>query len=84
MLDFDFIEWDDTNIDHIAEHGLSMDEVEDVIRNANNIQGRSRSSGRPFLRDETSTGKSIVVIYERYKDGRDVIIRPITAYEVGD
>ena len=84
MLDFDFIEWDDVNIDHIADNGISMDEVEDVIRHPNSRQAKSRSSGRPFLHGQTSTGKSIVVIYERRKDGRDVIIRPITAYEVED
>jgi uncharacterized DUF497 family protein len=84
MLDFDFIEWDDVNVDPIADNGLSMDEVEDVIRDPRSRQDKSRSSGRPFLHGETSTGRTIVVIYERRKDGRDVIIRPITAYEVED
>lgn len=31
MLDFDFVEWDDANIGHIADNGITVDEVEDVL-----------------------------------------------------
>ena len=39
MLDFDFIEWDDDgdprgNVGHIADNGLSRDEVEDDLATA--------------------------------------------------
>jgi hypothetical protein len=71
MLDFDFIEWDDLNTDHIADNGISMDEVEDVIRDPGSRQAKSRSSGRPFLLGRTSTGKTIVVVYEQGWPGCD-------------
>jgi uncharacterized DUF497 family protein len=84
MLDFDFIEWDDANTDHIADNGISRDEVEDVLYDPASRQTKSRSSGRPPLIGQTSTGRTIVVIYERHKSGGHVIVRPVTAYEIED
>jgi uncharacterized DUF497 family protein len=84
MLDFDYVEWDDANIEHVALNGLTIDEVEDVLYSPDARPIESRSTGRPVVIGETSTGKRIVVVYERDKDGRDVIVRPVTAYEIED
>jgi uncharacterized DUF497 family protein len=84
MLDFDFIEWDDANEDHIADNGLSIFEGEAVLYDPRSTQTRSKSTGRPALVGGTSTGKTIVVIYKRCKDGNDTIVRPVTAYEIED
>lgn len=51
MWDF-LIDWDsddepDGNTAHIAEHDISPDEVEDVLRNPANPTDTSDSSGRP-------------------------------------
>jgi uncharacterized DUF497 family protein len=86
-MDFDFIEWDNQddprgNLQHIADNGLSTGEVEDVIYDPRSRQVQSRSSDRPALIGETSTGKTIIVIYERYADAGMTIIRPVTAYEI--
>jgi hypothetical protein len=43
-------------------------------------QGKSRTTGRPTVIGMTSTGKTIIVVYEQ----DDVVIRPITAYEIED
>ena len=86
-MDFDFVEWDNEddprgNTRHIADHGLTTDEVEEVIYDPQSHPVRSRSSGRPALIGHTSSGKTIMVIYERHKEARVVIIRPVSAYEI--
>jgi hypothetical protein len=45
-------------------------------------QVQSRSSGRPALIGQTSTGKRIIVIYERHKDAGITVVRPVSAYEI--
>jgi uncharacterized DUF497 family protein len=89
MIDFDYVEWDDEddplgNVRHIGHHDLTVDEVEDVLYDPGCRPVRSRSSGRPAVIGETSTGKTIIVIYERHKDGGDVVVYPVTAYEIED
>jgi uncharacterized DUF497 family protein len=86
-MDFDYIEWDGADVPrgnnrHIADHGLTVDEVEDVLYDPRSRPARSRSSHRPALIGETSTGKTIIVIYERSKDAGLTIIRPVSAYEI--
>lgn len=71
---------DDTegNVQHIAEHGVSKDEVEEVLENPDGVE-TSRSSGRPIAFGETSTGRIIAVVYEEFEEDT---VYPITAYEV--
>jgi uncharacterized DUF497 family protein len=88
-MDFDFVEWDSEddprgNAQHIADSGLSIDEVEDVIYGPQSRPIQSRSSRRPALIGQTSTGKTIIVIYERHKEAGIVVIRPVSAYEMED
>jgi uncharacterized DUF497 family protein len=68
------------NVQH-AEHGITMEEVEEVLLNENNPVGESRSSGRPITVGQTSTGKRIAVIWEQALDN-PLIIHPVTAYEI--
>ena len=72
------------NVRHIADNGLSIDEVEDVLYDSTSRPIQSRSSRRPALIGRTSTGKTIIVIYERHKDAGHVVIRPVSAYEIED
>ncbi len=88
-MEFDFIEWDAEdeprgNARHIADNGLSTDEVEDVLYDPSSCPVQSRSSKRPALIGRTSTGKTIIVIYERHKDAGHVVIRPVSASEIED
>jgi len=69
------------NARHVAEHGITMEEVEEVLLNENNPVGESRSSGRPITFGETSTGKRIAVVWEQASEN-PLVIRPMTAYEV--
>ena len=70
--------WTDEIIDHIAEHGVSQDDFEDVFRNPVSW-GYSRSSGLPAVWGYTSDGRYLMAIYEELDS---VTILPVTAYEV--
>jgi len=80
------VNWDldddpDGNVQHIAEHGVTVEEVEEVLNDPNTRTARSRRSGRPQAFGSTSTGKYITVIWEEVSDDPRMI-SPITAYEV--
>jgi hypothetical protein len=75
--------WDDEdqpegNVQHIAEHGLTVDDVEYVLENPAR-EGISSSTERPCCLGRTPSGDFIIVVYEKVdKDS----IYPVTAYEV--
>lgn len=80
---FDVIIWDldddpDGNVQHCAEHGISKEEIEEVFQNATDAD-LSRSSGRPVVFGDTSTGKHLMVVFEMVDEES---VYPITAYEV--
>lgn len=81
------VDWDDPsdvdgNTAHIAEHGLTPDEVESVLRNRAASFGVSDSTGRPAVFGTTATGRFILVVYETLNPIDPMVVRPITAYEV--
>jgi uncharacterized DUF497 family protein len=78
------IVWDldddpDGNVQHIAEHGISIDEVEEVLYAAEEVVA-SQSSGRPVTFGATSTGKYIAVAFEIIEEN-PLGVYPVTAYE---
>jgi hypothetical protein len=68
----------DGNIEHIAEHGLTPEDVEEVILNPVD-RDVSRSTGLPIVFGFTADGRYILVVYEQVDD---ITIYPVTAYEV--
>ena len=75
--------WDDPddpegNVQHVADHGLTIDEVEFVLNNAA-VEETSQSSGRPCCSGFTPLGEYIIVIFEEPVDG---VAYPVTAYQV--
>ena len=82
-MDFFQIIWDDEgypdgNVEHIAEHGLSPEDVEYVLATPTS-EGVSRSTGLPIAWGYTSDGTYILVVYESvFQD----TIRVVTAYKV--
>ena len=75
--------WDDPddpqgNVEHIAEHGLTVDEVEYVLESPT-AEARSDSSRRPCCFGYTPADEYIIVIYERIDEDT---IYPVTAYHV--
>jgi uncharacterized DUF497 family protein len=68
------------NVSHIAEHGITQEEVEDVLGDPNNDTVASHTSDRPITFGWTRTGKHIAVVWE--EAGEDPrMVYPITAYE---
>jgi hypothetical protein len=66
------------NVEHIAEHDLTPEDIEEVILNP---VGRdvSRTSRLPILFGFSLDGRYILVVYEQIDDAT---IYPVTAYEV--
>ena len=82
-MPIDTILWDldddpEGNVQHCAEHGVTKDEVEEVLQNAEDSD-ISRSSGRPVVFGDTSTGRHLMVVYEEVEPD---MVYPITAYDV--
>jgi uncharacterized DUF497 family protein len=82
-MPFRSIIWDldddpDGNVSHCAEHGVSKEEVEEILENATD-EDTSRSSGRPAVFADTSAGRHLIVVYEEVDE---FTIYPVTAYEV--
>jgi uncharacterized DUF497 family protein len=75
---WDLEEEPDGNVQHIAEHELTREEVEEVLQDPLSITV-SRSTGRPIAFGETSEGRYIAVIYIEIDSDT---ARPVTAYEV--
>lgn len=77
---FDLI-WDDGphgNVAHIAEHGITTDEVREVLKDHATERDTSRSSGQPLAMGWTRRGRFLVVVDEQI-DAHTVY--PLTAYE---
>ncbi|MHB1034974.1 MAG: hypothetical protein ACYC35_21675 [Pirellulales bacterium] len=72
--------WSDMIEVHLAAHGVTPDEFEEVICDPDEVC-QSRSSGRPVAFGETSTGKYLACVYELLDEST---VLPITAYEVED
>jgi uncharacterized DUF497 family protein len=80
----DQILWDldddaDGNVQHIGEHGLTIEDVEEVLYAATEVLA-SNSSGRPLVFGTTSSGKRIAVVFDVI-DEDPLVVYPVTAYE---
>ena len=73
------LEWDDVNTEHIARHGVSQKEVEDVCFGTHfnvNVGGqRFRLSG------QSHSGRFLNVVVEKM---RKTMFRPITAFDMAE
>ena len=84
MTDVSII-WDvaddaDGNVQHIAKHGITVEEVEEVLLDRDSEDTISRSSGRPSTFGYTSSGRYLAVVWEHIDDD-PLTIYPITAYD---
>lgn len=68
----------DGNCQHVVEHGLTIDDVEEVLFNPTS-EGASASTGRPCVWGYTPENIYIIVVYEQIDQD---MIRVMTAYEV--
>jgi hypothetical protein len=74
---FDFF-WNDEIVEHLAEHGVSVGDFEEVVSNPE-LRGESRTTRRPCCWGEAVDGRYLFCVYE-YVD--EMTIVPVTAYEV--
>jgi uncharacterized DUF497 family protein len=82
LFDWDELEDDGSNTAHIAEHGLTPEEVEAALVDENTTFDVSDSSGRPIAFGATGTGRFIAIVFEIRNLVEPLVIRPITAYDV--
>jgi uncharacterized DUF497 family protein len=72
--------WDGLNDEHIAEHGVTKEEFEEVVLAARQRDvEQSRGSDRLVVIGETAAGRRIFCAYESIDD---IYCFPVTAYEV--
>ena len=70
----------DGNVQHIAQHGIDQQEVQQVIFSALSNTTASRSSGHRITFGYTDEGRYLAVVWEHVADD-PLTIYPITAYE---
>ena len=75
--------WDDEidphgNVEHVAEHDLTVEDVELVLKHPTE-KGLSKSTGLLAAWGYTPDGRFIIVVYEEVDEET---VRPVTAYEV--
>ena len=68
------------NFQHIAEHDVTPDEVEEVLNDRHSQTAHSESSGRPITFGWTVDGRYLAVIWELV-DEDPLVVYPVTAYE---
>lgn len=72
-----WIDGPDGNIEHLAEHGVTPEEAEAVLRHPIE-RDVSRSTGRPIAIGYSKRGRRLVVVYEEIDP---TTVYPITAFE---
>lgn len=71
----------DGNVQHILEHGVSKEEVEEALSSPNASLSASKSSGQPITFGYTSAGRYLGIVWEHVSND-PLTIYPITAYDV--
>jgi uncharacterized DUF497 family protein len=68
----------DGNVQHISEHGVTKEEVEEVLQRPAGLDS-SDSSDRPIAFGWTSAGRFLAVVFDEIDPDTAY---PVTAYEV--
>lgn len=68
------------NFQHIAEHDVTPEEVEEVLNDRHSRTAYSESSGRPITFGGTADGRNLAVIWELVDEDPRVAY-PVTAYD---
>ena len=79
MDEVDF-EWDDDNVEHLARHGISPDEVEDLFEGPIvHRRGGTDAPDRVRVLGRTAAGRYLAIVYQ--EKGRN-LIRPFTGWDM--
>jgi uncharacterized DUF497 family protein len=76
-------QWDEWNIEHIQQHGVTPEEIDEVLANQSSrvIENPSPTSDRPAIVGYTNAGRPLLIAYDLLDDDVPRRIYPITAYE---
>ena len=69
--------WDGENEEHLAEHGVTVDEFVEVVCDPHRLE-QSRSSDRWIAFGMTSTGRYLACVYEMFDE---TTVYAVTAFE---
>ncbi|MBA3364248.1 MAG: BrnT family toxin [Actinobacteria bacterium] len=75
----DAFEWDDINIEHLANHGVTDVEVDQMLSNRNIVMPNRKYPDRKLLIGKTNAGRVLIVSIEPTR--MEGTWRPITARE---
>lgn len=68
------------NVQHIAEHDVTPEEVEEVLKDPQSRTTRSQSSDRPITFGWTAAGRHLAVVWEPV-EYEPLVVYPVTAYD---
>jgi uncharacterized DUF497 family protein len=68
------------NFQHVAEHDVEPEEVDEVLNDRYSRTVHSDSSGRPITFGWTAEGRYLAVVWELIEDD-PLTVYPVTAYE---
>lgn len=74
------LEWDDYRIEHIAQHGVEIEEVWETCEDPFHL-ARRQGHCRFLLYGQTEDGRYIFVVLEHIEDS---VYKPITARDMTD
>jgi uncharacterized DUF497 family protein len=74
---WDLEEDEEGNFQHVLEHDVAPDEVEEILSDPASRTTRSHSSGRAITFGWTSAGRYLAVVWELVEED---VIYPVTAY----
>ena len=55
--------WNEWNVNHVAEHGVTPEEAEYIINRATRPFPRKQASGKYLVRGQTESGRWVQAIY---------------------
>jgi uncharacterized DUF497 family protein len=77
---WDLPEDESGNVQHIAEHGITPEEVEEVLFDSASVTTTSRSNGERITFGYTAAGRYLAVVWDHVMED-PLTMRPITAYD---
>ena len=74
------IEWDDDNVDYLARHGISPDEVEEMLSGPTvRRHGGTDAPDRLLMLGRTAGGRYLAIVCQ---EKRANLIRPFTGWDM--
>ena len=74
------LEWDDDNVDHLARHAITPEEVEELFQEATvRRRGGTDAPDRVRILGRTTAGRYLTLIVQQKESG---LIRPFTGWEM--